>query len=111
VAVGGTASNLLKVLPSRSLDRTLTRDDLAEAQAVLAVEPAAAASERHLVNPTRARILPAGAAILDAILDHYGAERIRVSEAGLREGTILAVEHAGDAWRDRLAALAQGWRV
>jgi exopolyphosphatase/guanosine-5'-triphosphate,3'-diphosphate pyrophosphatase len=111
VAVGGTASNLLKVLPSRSLDRTLTRDDLAEALAVLAVEPAAAASERHLVNPTRARILPAGAAILDAILDHYGAERIRVSEAGLREGTILAVEHAGDAWRDRLAALAQGWRV
>ncbi len=110
VAVGGTASNLLKVLPARSLDRTLTRGDLAEVQAIMAAEPAAAASQRHLVNPIRARILPAGGAILDAILEHYGAERIRVSEAGLREGTILAVEHAGVAWRDRLASLAQGWR-
>ena len=109
VAVGGTASNLLKVLAGRALDRTLTRGDLADAQAILATEPAAAASQRHLVNPIRARILPAGGAILDAILEHYGAERIRVSEAGLREGAILAVQHAGHAWRDRLASLAQGW--
>ena len=30
VAVGGTASNLLKVLPAAALDRTLTRDRIAE---------------------------------------------------------------------------------
>jgi exopolyphosphatase/guanosine-5'-triphosphate,3'-diphosphate pyrophosphatase len=111
VAVGGTASNLLKVLPARSFERTLTREHLAEAQAILAAETAAEASERHVINPIRARILPAGGAILDAVLEHYGADRIRVSEAGLREGTILAVEHAGHAWRDRLAGLAQGWPV
>jgi exopolyphosphatase/pppGpp-phosphohydrolase len=111
VAVGGTASNLLKVLSFRSPDRTLTREDLAEAQAILATEPAAAAAQRHLVNPIRARILPAGGAIMDAILEHYGASRIRISEAGLREGSILVVEHAGQAWRDRLAGLAQGWRA
>ena len=32
VAVGGTASNLLKVLPAAMLDRILTRERIAEAQ-------------------------------------------------------------------------------
>lgn len=111
VAVGGTASNLLKVLPAAALDRTLTRDRIDEALAILATEPAAAASRRHRVKPIRARILPAGAAILGAILDHYGVDRLRVSDAGIREGAVLAVAHAGPAWRDRLAELAHGWRT
>ncbi len=110
VAVGGTASNLLKVLPAATLDRILTRERLDEALAMLTTETAAGASVRHLINPSRARILPAGAAIMGAILDRYGVDRIRVSEAGIREGTILAVQHAGPAWRDRLAELAHGWR-
>jgi exopolyphosphatase / guanosine-5'-triphosphate,3'-diphosphate pyrophosphatase len=110
VAVGGTASNLLKILPAAMLDRTLTRERIAEIQSILASEPAAAAAERHLINPIRARILPAGAVILDGILERYGADRIRVSEAGVREGTILAVDHGGPSWRDRLAELAHGWR-
>jgi exopolyphosphatase/guanosine-5'-triphosphate,3'-diphosphate pyrophosphatase len=110
VAVGGTASNLLKVLPAAALDRTLTRERIDAILRILASEPAAVASERHLVNPTRARILPAGGAIMDAILERYRADHIRVSEAGIREGTILAVEHAGPSWRDRLADLAHGWR-
>ena len=110
VAVGGTASNLLKVLPGAAVDRTLTRERIEAAIAVLETEPAALASERHLVNPIRARILPAGAAILDAVLARYGIDRIGVSEAGIREGTILVVDHAGIAWRDRLATLAHGWR-
>ena len=46
-----------------------------------------------------------------ASCDRYGADAIRVSEAGLREGVILAVEHAGPCWRDRLADLAHGWRA
>ncbi|MFL5650388.1 MAG: hypothetical protein ACJ777_03840, partial [Chloroflexota bacterium] len=64
-----------------------------------------------LINPIRARILPAGAAIVDAILERYGADGIRVSEAGLREGAILAAAHEGPHWRDRLATLAHGWRT
>jgi exopolyphosphatase / guanosine-5'-triphosphate,3'-diphosphate pyrophosphatase len=110
VAVGGTASNLVKVLPAAMLDRTLTRERIAEVQGILGSEPAAIASERHLVNPIRARILPAGAAIVDALLEHYGADELRVSDAGIREGTILAVDHAGPTWRDHLADLANGWR-
>jgi exopolyphosphatase/guanosine-5'-triphosphate,3'-diphosphate pyrophosphatase len=110
VAVGGTASNLVKVLPAAVLDRTMTRERIAEVQQVLAAEPAAVAAERHLVNPKRARVLPAGAVIVDAILERYGADRLRVSDASLREGAILAAAHAGVAWRDRLAELAHGWR-
>jgi exopolyphosphatase/guanosine-5'-triphosphate,3'-diphosphate pyrophosphatase len=111
IAVGGTASNLVKVLPAAIQDRMLTRDRIAEIQSILAEDPAAAASERHLINPIRARILPAGAAIVDAILERYDAPSIRVSEAGLREGTILATAHAGPGWRDQLPNLAHGWRA
>jgi exopolyphosphatase/guanosine-5'-triphosphate,3'-diphosphate pyrophosphatase len=110
VAVGGTASNLLKVLPAATLDRTLTRERVAEILAILALEPAAIASERHRVKPIRARILPAGAVIVDAVMERYQVDRLRVSEAGIREGAILAVDHAGPAWRDGLARLAHGWR-
>lgn len=110
VAVGGTASNLIKVLPAAMLDRTLTRERIAEVQAILASEPAVAAAERHLINPLRARILPAGGAIMDAIIERYDVASIRVAESGVREGAILAVAHAGRAWRDQLADLAHGWR-
>jgi exopolyphosphatase/pppGpp-phosphohydrolase len=110
VAVGGTSENLLRVLPAAALDRTLTRARIAEAVDILATEPAELAAERHAVNVTRARILPAGAAILDAVLERYGLERLRVSEAGIREGAILASGHAGREWRDMLATLASGWR-
>jgi exopolyphosphatase/pppGpp-phosphohydrolase len=109
VAVGGTASNLLKVLPGT--DGTLRRAHLHDALAVLQVETAALASERHGINPIRARILPAGAVILDAILERYGVGEVRVSDSGVREGTILAVAHAGRTWRDRLPDLAHGWRT
>lgn len=110
VAVGGTASNLLKVLPAGDGDRTLTRDGIAEALAVLGARRSELTAQRFRIRPTRARILPAGAAVLDAILERYGLPSLRVSEAGIREGTILAVDHAGIAWRDRLSQLAHGWR-
>jgi len=109
VAVGGTASNLRKV--AMPPDDLLTPEYIAEALMLLGSMPAAAAAERYAVNPMRARILPAGATILAAILDRYDVPEIRVSEAGVREGTILAVAHAGPAWRDRLADLANGWRT
>jgi exopolyphosphatase/guanosine-5'-triphosphate,3'-diphosphate pyrophosphatase len=110
VAVGGTASNLLKVLPDAMLDRTLTRERIRDAIAALMTEPAAAASTRHAINLIRARILPAGAAIVEAIMERYDVASVRVSDAGIREGAILAVAHAGPAWRDRLPSLAHGWR-
>jgi len=111
VGVGGTASNLVKLLPEAMADRTLTPARLDAIQRVLAAEPAEAAALRHGINPLRARLLPAGGAIVGAILQRYGVDRMRVSDASLREGAILAVHHAGASWRDRLADLAHGWRT
>ena len=108
-AVGGTASNLLRVVPAAALDRTMTRRRIAEALATLGSEPSAQASARHAVNLMRARILPAGAVILDAVLERYGLDRVHISEAGIREGAIFASARAGSGWRDRLAELARGW--
>ena len=54
-------------------------------------------------------MLPAGVAILEALLERYGLDELIVSDAGLREGAILAVAHAGSAWRDQLPWLAHGW--
>lgn len=111
IAVGGTASNLLKLIPAAALDRFLTPDRIDASLTILATDPAAAVAERYLVNPLRSRLLSGGAAIMGAIAARYRIDRIRVSEAGLREGTILAVAHADRSWRDRLTELAHGWRA
>jgi len=111
VAVGGTATNLLKVVPEAMLGHVLTRDWIAQALGILESETAEVSADRHLIKPVRAHILPAGAAIMDALLTRYAVARIRVSEAGVREGAILVVDHVGVAWRDRLPELAHGWRT
>lgn len=110
VIVGGTASNLLKVTSAGPADPLITRARLAEALANLTMTPAAMSAERYVLNPTRARILPAGAVIVDALMRRYGVTQVRVSEAGMREGAILIAAHAPDGWRDRLPELVHGWR-
>ncbi len=109
IAVGGTASNLLRLMPSTSLDRVLTRRRIAVALAMLTVQRSDQAAERHLLRPQRARILPAGAVIVDAILERYGIDRLRVVDEGIREGAVLAAAAAGSGWRDRLPTLVRGW--
>jgi exopolyphosphatase / guanosine-5'-triphosphate,3'-diphosphate pyrophosphatase len=110
IAVSGTASNLLKVAMANHHDGTLSRARIAEAVTTLVLKSAAEAGQRHGINPRRARVLPAGAAILDAILVRYGADQVRVSEASAREGAIFVMAHDPTGWRDRLAELARGWR-
>jgi exopolyphosphatase/pppGpp-phosphohydrolase len=110
IVVGGTATNLLKVTAAGAGDPRLSRGRIAEALDVLMADPSAVTSERFGINVKRAPILPAGAAIVDALMRHYQVDEVRVSEASLREGAILAVDHAGRGWRDRLPELAHGWR-
>jgi exopolyphosphatase / guanosine-5'-triphosphate,3'-diphosphate pyrophosphatase len=110
VAVGGTATNLLKVVPAAALDRGLTRPRLARAMAILTAEPAAYVAIHHAINPLRARVLAAGVAILEALLDRYGLDRLHVVDTGVREGAVLAATRGGPDWRTDLEALARGWR-
>lgn len=109
VAVGGSATNLLRVLPVAALDMVLTRARLDEISETLGTEPAAIAAQRHRVSPTRARLLPAGAAILDAIMARYSMDQLEVSQLGIREGILLATSQPGGPWRRRLKQLAAGW--
>ena len=110
LGVGGTVTNLLKVTSAGTADRRLDRVRLAEALDVLASTPARAVTERYGVNPIRARLLAAGAILVEAILERYQVEAVTVSDAGLREGALLVAARAGRAWRDRLPELARGWR-
>jgi exopolyphosphatase/guanosine-5'-triphosphate,3'-diphosphate pyrophosphatase len=109
ILVGGTASNLLKIVPDGRETRRLTTMDLDAAFVVVAGHTAEALVERYLVKPARARILGAGAAIVEAIMTRYGVAEVRVADGGVREGTVVAVAHAGSNWRDRLEELAHGW--
>ncbi len=109
LAVGGTSSNLVKVVPAAGRDRAISRRRLALARRTLAGAPAAAVAARFGITERRARLLPAGAALLEALLERYALECATAVEEGLREGVILGLAWAGDAWRDRLGALAHGW--
>ena len=109
VLVGGTASNLLRLMPEPASDR-LTGAGLAAAIDVLAGTAAADVVARYAIRPQRARVLPAGAAIMAALLERYGATEGRVSSAGVREGAIRAQVRGGAGWRDALPKLAGGWR-
>jgi len=109
LAVGGTSSNLVKVVPAAGRDRTLTRRRLSAAYRTLGGEPAADVAARFGITAKRARLLPAGAALLESLMERYGVERVTAVEEGLREGVVFALARAGAGWRDRLDALAHGW--
>lgn len=109
VLVGGSASNLLKIVPEGLASRRLTAHDLEAAFGLVAREPAHALAARHDVRPARSRMLGAGAAIVEAIMARYRVTEVRVADGGVREGTVLAVAHAGIGWRDQLERLAHGW--
>lgn len=109
LALGGTASNLVEVVPVAGRDRMLTPRRLAAACGTLRSAPAVDVAARFGITAKRTRLLPAGAAILAALLERYGVAGATAVEEGLREGVVLALARAGREWRDRLDALAHGW--
>jgi exopolyphosphatase/guanosine-5'-triphosphate,3'-diphosphate pyrophosphatase len=112
VAVGGTASNLLKLVrrggdPDRP--DTLDRPALALARRVIASGPAELLAAQFEMREARIRLLAAGAAIVEVVLERSGVESVRVVDTGIREGAIIAAARAGAGWRERLEELAHGW--
>ena len=111
-AVGGTASNLVKLLRRTRGPADLDQLDRAGLDAVRAIvmeTPAEPLATRLLMREARIRLLAAGAAIIEVLLDRTGADALRVRDTGIREGAIIAADRAGSAWRDRLEELAHGW--
>jgi exopolyphosphatase/guanosine-5'-triphosphate,3'-diphosphate pyrophosphatase len=109
VLVGGTATNLAKVTDDE-VPRTRFRwADLDALDRLFAATPADEIAAAHGIRPARAALLPAGAAIVRAVAEHFGAIELIVVDSGIREGALIAVARAGPAWRDRLAPLVHGW--
>jgi exopolyphosphatase/pppGpp-phosphohydrolase len=109
VIVGGSATNLLRLVRAAAIDRRVTPSRVMEALRVLGEQTATETAARYGMREPRARTLAAGAAIVGEVLERYDADRARVDEAGIREGLLLATTHAGDAWRENLIWLAHGW--
>ena len=112
VFVGGTATNLIKLLRrSRDPERADVLDGAAldEARAMLLATPAEMLAATYGLREARIRLLAAGAAIVETVLDRLGVPSGRVVDTGIREGAIIAADRAGEGWRDRLEELAHGW--
>jgi exopolyphosphatase/guanosine-5'-triphosphate,3'-diphosphate pyrophosphatase len=108
IFVGGTAENLLRLVSGGRALRTLDRRRLALAFAMLQARAADVLAAESAIRPQRARILPGGAALVEAFLERYRLASASVSRAGIREGTILAVARASSDWRKRLPELVGG---
>lgn len=83
VAVGGSATSL-----ARMAGEVLDGAALARSLDALASEPSDVVARRWLIDPQRARLLPAGLLILEAMADRLGAT-ITVGRGGIREGVVL----------------------
>ena len=108
IAVGGTAYGVARVATGPGVgERLVDADGIALAVAISGRERSTQVAELFGLNPRRARILPAGAAILAALAARYGFDRIRASERGIREGLVRAILADPIAWRDRLGRFAR----
>lgn len=113
ILTGGSATNLAKALAALggSAGPSLTRVAVETVMGMLAGVSSAASADRFRVSPARARVLPAGAALVLALFDAFGIDEATVSDASLREGAILALASAGGEWREQLSQLVHGWRT
>lgn len=83
VAVGGSAASLRRLAGD-----TLDLPALARAIDLLASAPAAEVAERVGLAPARARLLPGGLVVLEAMVRRLGVP-LRVGVGGVREGIVL----------------------
>jgi len=115
VVVGGSGRNLVRLVEAYDGTRDPAIDTLADgaidarlierAFAIVAADPASELLARTGLRERRIRQMAAGAALIEAVMLEYHLERLAVSDASLREGVIVAIALAGDAWREHLEAL------
>jgi exopolyphosphatase / guanosine-5'-triphosphate,3'-diphosphate pyrophosphatase len=109
VVVGGTSTNLARVTDADVPLDVISAADLDDLDRRLSRQSPDELAARYGIRPARASILPAGAAIVRAVMGRFRVGQVHVLDAGIREGALLAVARAGPAWRDRLEPLAHGW--
>lgn len=86
VAVGGSARAALKIAGN-----PLSLERLRELAVEVSERPSAMLAREEGLAPERARVMPAAATTLAAILEHFGKDELTVARGGIREGTLLTL--------------------
>jgi exopolyphosphatase/guanosine-5'-triphosphate,3'-diphosphate pyrophosphatase len=95
IGSSGTIENLADVAAwmflerRREKDDTFTHDQLKKTIQALCDLPLDDRRRIQGINPARADIIIAGAAILDTLMQDLGIEEIRISDRGLRDGLLV----------------------
>ena len=89
VWVGGTGSSTLRLTRRQAGDDRVTRAMLEALLAELLAVPAATYAADGRVEPERARILPGGIIIIEALMTRFSLDDVSVSQGGIREGVLL----------------------
>lgn len=102
IATGGSANSLL-LLARRALNLSeqetrLTYEQIVRCEQLLSNQSAEEVSQCYAQPLKRARILPAGALIIHALMVNLLLGEIRISTHGIREGALLAYARYGDRW-------------
>jgi exopolyphosphatase/pppGpp-phosphohydrolase len=102
IVTGGSANSLLflvhRAFKLEVHHTHLTQQDLLRCQGLLSSLPAEEIAQRFDQPVGRARILLAGALIIQTVMSRLHINEIHISSHGIREGVLLAYERYGDNW-------------
>jgi exopolyphosphatase/pppGpp-phosphohydrolase len=102
IVTGGSANSLLSLVHRafklEEHRNQLTQHDLIRCQGLLSSLPAEEIAQRYNQPLERARILLAGALIIQAVMSRLHIDEIHISPHGIREGVLLAYERYGQHW-------------
>ncbi len=101
IVSGGSGTNVSRLL-GRERTRAIDRTDLDAALVMLQGRRAADIAADTGLTERRVRQLAAGISIVAALMDRFGLRTTDVSDAGLREGALLASMRHGAGWLDSL---------
>jgi len=110
IVTGSSAASLLKLAQrafklDEQSDR-LTYEELSLCEGLLGALPAEEIAKRFEQRLERARILAAGALIIQAVMQYLHLDEIRVSSHGVREGVLLAYTRYGEHWLEEVNSIA-----
>jgi exopolyphosphatase/pppGpp-phosphohydrolase len=107
---GSSATSLLDLARAAfELDEQndrLSFEDLALSEGLMCALPSKEIAKRYQQRIERARILPAGGLIMQAVMQHLHLNEILVSSRGVREGALLAHERYGQQWLEEVNSIA-----
>ena len=111
IVTGGSANSLLflarKALHLDEQHTQLTQQDLLRCQGLLISLPAEEIAQRFELPLARARILLAGALIIQTVMTRLNIHEIHVSSHGIREGALLAYERYKERWLEIVSQSAE----